>query len=93
VKTSSSASAAKRKSVMPESSRHQLNPEKLLLSKWTAVSPRDGEKHFLVIRVINPEAPVDRIEHVILEAVLSRRSFTLPWSELTDKQKWLQGWL
>ena len=79
--------------MMPESSHYKLNPEKLLLSKWTAVSPRDREKHFLVTRVINPEAPANRIEHVILEAVLSRRRFTLPWSELTDKQKWLQGWL
>lgn len=79
--------------VMPESDLHQLNPKKLLLSKWTAVNPRDQEKHFLVTRVINPEATPNHIELVELEAVLTRRSFTRPWAELTDKQQWLQGWL
>ena len=78
---------------MPESDFHQLNPKKLLLSKWTAVNSVDKEKHFLVTRVINPEAAPHHIEFVELEAVLTRRSFTLRWSELTDKQKWLQGWL
>ena len=78
---------------MSESDFHQLNPKKLLLSKWTAVNPRDKEKHFLVTRVINPEASSHHIELVELEAVLTRRSFTLPWAELTDKQQWLQGWL
>ena len=78
---------------MSESDFHQLNPKKLLLSKWTAVNSVDKEKHFLVTRVINPEAAPHRIELVELEAVLTRRSFTLPWAELTDKQQWLQGWL
>ena len=78
---------------MTNPSHSQLNPKKLLLSKWTAVIPEDREKHFLVTRVINPEAPAHRIEYVVLEAVLSRRSFTLPWCELTDKQKWIQGWV
>lgn len=78
---------------MPESDFHQLNPKKMLLSKWTAVAPCDREKHFLVTRVINPEAASHHIELVELEAVLTKRSFTLLWSELTDKQKWRQGWL
>jgi len=77
---------------MPEADIHQLNPKKLLMSKWTALSPRVKEKHFLVTRVINPEAAPYHIELVELEAVLSRRTFTLPWAELTDKQEWLQGW-
>ena len=70
-----------------------MNPKKLLLSKWTAVNPRDQEKHFLVTRVINPETASHLIEFVELEAVLTRRSFLLPWAELTDKQLWLQGWI
>lgn len=78
---------------MPESKRQPLNPDKLLLSKWTARQPRDREKHFLVTRVINPEAPAHRIEHVVLEAVLTRRHFTLPWTDLTDPQQWSPGWL
>jgi len=78
---------------MPESNSYQLNPKKLLHSKWTAVNPRDQEKHFLVTRVVNPEAPAHQIEQVVLEAVLTRRSFTLRRSELTDRAQWLQGWL
>ena len=78
---------------MPESDCHRLNPEKLRWSKWTAVTPRDQEKHFLVVRVINLEAAAHRIEQVVLEAVLTRRRFTLAWTELADKQQWLQGWI
>ena len=78
---------------MTESDFHQLNPQKLLLSKWTAVHPRDREKHFLVTLVNSPEAPAHRIEKVVLEAVLTHRRFTLGWAELADKKQWVQGWL
>ena len=78
---------------MPESDFHRLNPAKLRLSKWTAVHPRGREKHFLVTRVINPEAPVHRIEKVELEAVLTRHRITLDWTKLGDKNRWRQGWV
>lgn len=70
----------------------RLNPKKLLLSKWTAVAPRDKEKHFLVIRLIPAKLPALQIEMVELEAVHSRRSFLLPWRELANQDHWLQGW-
>ena len=35
--------------------RNLLSPKKLLLSKWTAVQPLNREKHFVVVRVIEPE--------------------------------------
>ncbi len=73
------------------SSRH-LNPKKLLLSKWTAATPRNREKHFIVTRLVEPVAPEARVELVELEAVHSRRSVLLPWRELTDPARWLQGW-
>ena len=73
------------------SSRH-LNPKKLLLSKWTAATPRNREKHFIVTRLVEPIAPEARVELVELEAVHSRRSVLLPWRELTDPARWLQGW-
>jgi len=71
----------------------QLNPQKLLLSKWTAVNPQEKEKHFLVTKVIDPEQPKHLIELVKMEAVLTKRSFTMRWEELTDPTKWVQGWL
>jgi len=69
-----------------------LNPKKLLLSKWTAATPRNREKHFIVTRLVEPVAPEARVELVELEAVHSRRSVLLPWRELTDPARWLQGW-
>jgi tryptophan-rich hypothetical protein len=73
--------------------RTRLSPKKLLLSKWTAVTPQNREKHFLVITVVEPEPPATRIETVELQAVHSQRSFLLPWRELTDASRWRQGWV
>ncbi len=73
--------------------RNPLSPKKLLLSKWTAVQPVNREKHFVVVRVIEPEPPAVRIEQVELEAVHSRRVLQLHWRELTDARVWRQGWV
>jgi tryptophan-rich hypothetical protein len=74
-----------------QTARH-LNPKKLLLSKWTAVTPHNQEKHFIVTGVIEPEPPATRIERIELEPVYSRRVFSLPWRDLTDHKQWVQGW-
>lgn len=77
---------------MSSTKARHLNPKKLIRSKWTAASPRNKEKHFIVTKIIPPESqdlPFDLIE---LEAVYSGRSFVLPWRELTNTQDWLQGW-
>jgi tryptophan-rich hypothetical protein len=70
----------------------RLNPDKLLLSKWTAVQPRDRERHFLVTRCITPEDPQTALEFVEIEAVLTGRRFTLAWRALLDVAVWHQGW-
>jgi hypothetical protein len=76
----------------------RLNPKKLLLSKWTAVQPAAKEKHFIVTKLVEPEpaapppAAPSPISDVVIEAVHSRRSTTLPWRELTDTTRWRQGW-
>jgi tryptophan-rich hypothetical protein len=69
-----------------------LQPAKLLHSKWTAVTPLNREKHFIVTALIEPEPPGAGVERVTLEAVLTRRSFDLPWREFKDGSRWLQGW-
>ena len=69
-----------------------LNPAKLLHSKWTAVNPVAKEKHFLVVRIIDPEAAPERIECVEMEAVYTGRRFILPWRDLTVAGKWRRGW-
>lgn len=70
----------------------QLNPNKLLHSKWTAAIPSNKEKHFIVTKVIAPALPATQIETIELEAIHSRRSFILPWRALADSRQWLQGW-
>jgi tryptophan-rich hypothetical protein len=70
-----------------------LSPSKLLLSKWTAVSPQHKEKHFIVVRLIAGELADAPVEGVELEAVFSKRCFLMPWRELQDRSNWLQGWI
>ena len=70
--------------------RNLLSPKKLLLSKWTAVQPLNREKHFVVVRVIEPEPPAMRIEQIELEAEHSGRVRQLDWRDLTDPQVWRQ---
>jgi tryptophan-rich hypothetical protein len=70
----------------------KLSPRKLLLSKWTALQPQNKEKHFLVVRVLQPEDPQAPIAEVELEAAYSRRSRVIQWKTLTDAERWRQGW-
>ena len=71
----------------------RLAPGKLLMSKWTAAAPINKEKHFLVSRLVAPEAPGGNIDCIEMDAVHSGRRFTLRWRELNDTSRWLQGWL
>jgi tryptophan-rich hypothetical protein len=74
----------------PQRSWH---PKTLANSKWTAVTPQQREKHFLVVGVeFDPEDP-QRVTDVTLEAVLSRRQLRLHWSALADQAHWQAGWL
>ena len=70
-----------------------LNPKKLLLSKWTAVTPVKKQKHFLVSKVIQPELPTDSIEMVEIEAVFSKATQVIAWRDLQDEEVWRQGWV
>jgi tryptophan-rich hypothetical protein len=70
-----------------------LSPKKLLRTKWTAVEPRNKEKHFLVARVVEPEPPGSPIVSVEIEAVHSKRVRIIPWRELMDAAQWRRGWV
>jgi tryptophan-rich hypothetical protein len=61
-----------------------LNPKKLLLTKWTAVTPVKKQKHFLVSRVIQPTQPEDPIESVEIESVFSKATQVIAWRELQN---------
>lgn len=67
-----------------------VQPKKLLHSKWTAVSPVQKEKHFMVTKV-----EFDENGEVIvceIEAVLSQRVREIQWQSLKDQTIWRQGW-
>ena len=57
------------------------------------MNPKEKEKHFLVTKVIDAEQPKHLIELVVMEAVLTKRSFTMRWEDLADGTKWVQGWV
>lgn len=69
---------------------NRINPEKLALSKWTAVHPVAKRKHFMVTDLIRNER--DLVIACVLEAVIDQHSHTLAWRELTDENHWLTGW-
>jgi tryptophan-rich hypothetical protein len=69
---------------------NQLNPRKLLLSKWTAAQPRNREKHFLVTELFRDEEGT--VLEIELQAVLTRRSERLPWQTLQNAESWRMGW-
>lgn len=69
---------------------NRLNPRKLLLSKWTATTPQNREKHFLVTELFcDDEGTVLEIE---LQAVMTKRSQKLAWQTLQNDQTWQMGW-
>jgi tryptophan-rich hypothetical protein len=70
-----------------------LNPKKLLLTKWTAVTPVAKQKHFLISRVIQPELVTDPVVSVEIEAVFSKATQVIAWRDLQDESVWRQGWV
>jgi tryptophan-rich hypothetical protein len=70
-----------------------VNPKKLLNSKWTAATPTNKEKHFMVTKLVLPELATKQITLIELEAVHSKRKQIIAWQALNDSNIWLQGWL
>ena len=72
--------------------RNPVNRVKLPGSKWTAVQPKNREKHFIVLDWVRDAdgRPTDEIE---VEAILTRVVRVLCWRELEDWDRWRIGWL
>lgn len=67
-----------------------VNPKKLLHSKWTAVKPKERQKHFVVTEVLRDDAGVPQA--CVLESVFSHQEIKLNWRELSDSRVWKRGW-
>jgi len=69
---------------------NNVNPKKLLNSKWTAVEPTGKEKHFMVTDVEFDEEGV--VTSCLLEAILSKHATPIQWRDLQDASRWIHGW-
>ena len=69
---------------------NKINPEKLLLSKWTAAQPENKEKHWLVSKLVRDEAL--KVTDCHLEAVINKRCIVIPLEQLKQSEQWVQGW-
>ncbi len=69
---------------------NRFNPDKLLMSKWTANTLQNREKHFLITRLLRDEGGV--VQECVIEAVLTHREQVIPWQILKDDSLWKQGW-
>ena len=69
-----------------------LSPKKQLRSKWTAVTPSNKEKHFIVTAVIEDDDPALPPAWIDIEAVHSGVTRRIAWRDLRDGTQWLQGW-
>jgi len=78
---------------MSPTATNALSPKKLLHTKWTAVVPRNKEKHFIVTKVIEPEPPGSPVVSVEIEAVHSKQVRVVPWRDLMDATQWRRGWV
>ncbi len=67
-----------------------INPRKLLHSKWTAVTPQNKEKHFLVVEVEYDDD--GSVALCMLEAVINQRQSDVNWRDLKNSEHWKQGW-
>jgi len=63
--------------------------KKLLNSKWTAIEPKNKEKHFVVIKTNE----VDQVaESVLIEAIFTKNEYEISIQELKNPQIWQKGW-
>ena len=67
-----------------------INPKKLLNSKWTAVTPKNREKHFLVTDIEFDED--GNVLSCSIEAIMSKRTELIDWQILKNEALWIQGW-
>ncbi len=69
---------------------NKANYKKLLNSKWTAVNPNNKEKHFLIVKVQKDED--ENVIECIIEAVMTKNSYSICWRDLNNSEQWLSGW-
>ncbi|MDO6683925.1 MULTISPECIES: TIGR02450 family Trp-rich protein [unclassified Agarivorans] len=70
--------------------KNQINPKRLLHSKWTKCEVINKMKHFMVTELELDEFQV--VQRCVIQAVYNKQDFELDWRELKDLSVWRQGW-
>ncbi len=70
---------------------NRINPKKLANSHWTALQPKNKEKHFVVTKVTYHEED-GRVESCLFEAVFTKRIESIDWHMLKNSDNWQMGW-
>jgi len=69
---------------------NRFNPNKLLISKWTATKPENKELHFIVTQLLRDDEEI--ITGCVLESVITKNAYSLGLEELKNADNWLMGW-
>ena len=70
---------------------NQINPRKLLHSKWTALHPTKKRRHFIVTKLIL-STDNEIIIGCELEAVIDKSIAEIDWKPLKEATSWQMGW-
>jgi tryptophan-rich hypothetical protein len=65
----------------------RINPEKQLMTKWTAVEPKRKERHFIVTKLIRLTDETFVVA-CMLEAAINKNNYEMDWRELKDTKTW-----
>lgn len=69
---------------------NKISPKALLNSKWTKVEVNNKEKHFIIVELEFDENQL--VTNCIIEAVITKKQYTINWRDLKQTQYWRIGW-
>ncbi|WP_286264581.1 TIGR02450 family Trp-rich protein [Thalassotalea atypica] len=69
---------------------NKISPKALLHSKWSKVHITHKEKHFTVTKVKFNEK--QQVILCVIEAVISKKEYTINWRDLKVSEEWVIGW-
>jgi tryptophan-rich hypothetical protein len=69
---------------------NRVNPKVLLHSKWTKMSIKNREKHFVITQVEFDEQK--NVIECLITAVINNNEYLINWRDLKEPTLWRFGW-
>lgn len=69
---------------------NKVSVKALLHSKWTKITVKNKEKHFIITKVSVDENQV--ITECLIEAVINHNEYSINWRDLKNSEIWKVGW-